>query len=68
MIKEGGDINAYLTNAINMQNQLCAFEETITKNTLINNILNDLCKCYEMVIKGIFYLTDRSFKDVMIFF
>jgi hypothetical protein len=64
-MKEGGDINAYLTEASELRDRLRTLGEQVPDKTLNNIILNGLPKTYKMVIQGISYMTNPSFEDVM---
>ena len=64
-MKEGEDVSFYLMESSNLWNHLIALEESISNNELINIILNKLLYSYEMIIQGIFYMTNPTFKDVI---
>lgn len=55
-MKKRRNISTYLINVMNVQNQLRAFKEIINDKTLVNILLNDLSKSYEIVIQGIILL------------
>ena len=64
-MREGEDINTYLTDAMDLRNQLKCYGEAIRDKTLINLVLNGLPKSYERIIQGIIYLTNPTFNIVM---
>jgi hypothetical protein len=64
-MKEGGNVNAYLTEASKLRDRLQTLGEKVPDRTLNNIVLNGLPRTYEMVIHGISYMTNRSFEDVM---
>ena len=64
-MREGEDINTYLTDAMNLHNQLKCYGEAIEDKTLINLVLNGLPQSYKMIIQGITYLTNPTFDIVM---
>jgi hypothetical protein len=64
-MREGEDINTYLTDAMDLRNQLKCYGEAIEDKTLINLVLNGLPHSYEMIIQGITYLTNPTFDIVM---
>lgn len=65
MVMKGGDINTYLSEAMDIRNQLKAFREVVEDKTLNNIVLNGLPRSYEMVIQRITYMTSPSFEEVM---
>ena len=64
-MREGEDINIYLTNTVDLRNQLKCYGEVIEDKTSINLVLNGLPQSYEMIIQGITYLTNPTFDIVM---
>ena len=51
--------------ASNLHNHLTALGENIVDWQLINIVLNGLSRSFDMVIQGIFYMTNPTFEDIM---
>lgn len=49
-MEEGEEVNTYLSEAMDIRNQLRAFGEKVEDKTLNNIVLNGLPRSYEMVI------------------
>ena len=64
-MREGEDINTYLTTTMDLRNQLRCYGESMEDRTLINLVLNGLPQSYKMIIQGITYLLDPKFEVVM---
>ena len=62
---EGEDINAYLTKAMDLYNQLRKFGEEVADKTLINLAIYGLPPSYKIIIEGMNYLVNPSFNVVM---
>ena len=64
-MKEGIDMSTYLMEANTLQNHFVALGKNISDNQLINVMLNGLPWTYDMVVQGISYLLNPTYKDVM---
>ena len=64
-MKEGEDVSSYLMEVSNLWNHLTALRESISNKQLTNTVLNGLPCFYKMIIQGISYMTNPTFKDVI---